>query len=476
MTTLPQTAPQPIRRLLYDATSTLYTGYKTGIQRVVLSLEEPLRALCEAKNIHFQTVYFDGTRYALCTPEFRRKIWMRRRLINALSKPLALIAPYASFFMHQARKYKRRLKRNHKEKLHQLLKTSLISKFFFLLSGLLLLNLKVAGFFIRLFQRLIRKISFHYLRPRDYWTPERGDILLLADATWNFEPWPFIEDAKKSGAQVHAIVYDLLPIKYPHFFSDILVHAFQHWWRSCDEYVDAFYCISKAVQQDVETRLTRESPNRPATFVFPLGVDFSPKTAQQSASSAEIALLDIERPLDSSVVFLTVGTIEPRKNHGYILDAFDRAWKTDLSRILVIVGRRGWFCKEIAVRIRKHPLYNKNLFWFDDCNDATLEQLYGLADGLIAASIDEGYGLPLIEGAARGVPALASDIPVFHEVAVAGTRFFDLEDPASLAAHIAATEKAPFPKQPLAQSPFPSWEDSAKSVYHHLFLASYGVA
>jgi len=54
----------------------------------------------------------------------------------------------------------------------------------------------------------------------------------------------------------------------------------------------------------------------------------------------------------------------------------------------------------------------------------------------VNCSVAEGFGLPLVEAALRGVPVIASDIAVFREVGGDGARYFDLLDSASLAAAI----------------------------------------
>lgn len=65
------------------------------------------------------------------------------------------------------------------------------------------------------------------------------------------------------------------------------------------------------------------------------------------------------------------------------------------------------------------------MFWYSDADDIALERFYNQSAGLIAASYAEGYGLPLIEAAKRGVPIFARDIAVFREVAGVHAAYFD---------------------------------------------------
>ena len=85
-----------------------------------------------------------------------------------------------------------------------------------------------------------------------------------------------------------------------------------------------------------------------------------------------------------------------------------------------------------AERLRTHPELNRRLFWLAGISDEFLEEIYASADCLIAASLTEGFGLPLIEAAQHGLPILARDIPVFREIAGAHAYYFSGNRPADL--------------------------------------------
>jgi len=88
------------------------------------------------------------------------------------------------------------------------------------------------------------------------------------------------------------------------------------------------------------------------------------------------------------------------------------------------VGKMGWKMDVFKVRLDTHPELNKRLFWLNGISDAYLEKVYGACRALIAASVAEGFGLPLIEAAQKGLPVLARDIPVFREVGGTGATYF----------------------------------------------------
>jgi glycosyltransferase involved in cell wall biosynthesis len=89
-------------------------------------------------------------------------------------------------------------------------------------------------------------------------------------------------------------------------------------------------------------------------------------------------------------------------------------------------------------RLSSHPERGHRLHWLDAADDADVLAAYRDCDALLAASLGEGYGLPLVEAACQRLPVLARDLPVFREVAGEGADYFSGEDGAALAAALQA--------------------------------------
>src|SRR5690606_41798773 len=134
------------------------------------------------------------------------------------------------------------------------------------------------------------------------------------------------------------------------------------------------------------------------------------------------------RPLDLMVI-----TIEPHKNHVYLLDAFDLLWAENTDAALCFVGKIGWKNEHLIERIRRHPQLGKRLFMWNDLNDRELEYCYLNPRSLLFPSHVEGFGLPLVEAMQRKLPVMASDIPVFREIGGDAMAYFELSDPDNLA-------------------------------------------
>ncbi|WP_456789383.1 glycosyltransferase family 4 protein [Cellulomonas sp. P5_C5] len=169
-----------------------------------------------------------------------------------------------------------------------------------------------------------------------------------------------------------------------------------------------------------------------AVAVTPLGVD----DAWFDATPPTTSWLQ-ERTLPSSYVVF-VGSLDPRKNLTRLLRAHEQARIADPSLPdLVLAGPAGRATPE-GVGPAVHVTG-----WL---TDEDLRTLVGGASGLVLPSLDEGFGLPAIEAAAAGVPVLASDLPVLHEVAAPGTVFAPPTDVDALSGallHLAGAERTP---------------------------------
>ena len=111
-----------------------------------------------------------------------------------------------------------------------------------------------------------------------------------------------------------------------------------------------------------------------------------------------------------------VSTLEPRKNYGTLIDAHYRAWQEGLKLPLVIAGRRGWESPEFFARLERYQSGGWPCTVLEDLSDAEIDALYRQAAFFCIPSLYEGFGLSLLEALCNGCPALASDIPCFHEI------------------------------------------------------------
>ncbi len=247
--------------------------------------------------------------------------------------------------------------------------------------------------------------------------PLTGDIFLGLDLSAHIIPRHQRQMAawKMRGLKLVFVIYDLLPLHYPNWFSAKLVRAFRRWIKSVAILADSVFCISRSVKDDFESLMfTRFSVSQGtiSAHLLPMGADMK---ARQSSMGLPPGFGETLRVLGQGEAALMVGTIEPRKGYGQILDAFEQLWSRGRNHRLVIVGRPGWLTHDLQQRIMGNPRLNQQLFWFGNASDEALEALYQACAGVIVASYAEGYGLPLLEAVGHGKPVLAKDIAAFRQ-------------------------------------------------------------
>lgn len=256
--------------------------------------------------------------------------------------------------------------------------------------------------------------------------PISGDWFLGLDLSLGIVPKhkQQIESWKSRGVKVAFVVYDLLPLEHPEWFSAKLVGRFHRWIRTLAILADSVFCISNCVKKDFVTAmqarfgLTNQSI---VSYVVPLGSDISATEPSKGiVDGFSEALLEISKGRSA----LMVGTIEPRKGHVDVIKAFEYLWDRRFDYKLVIVGRPGWLTDTIQINIIEHPNLGKSLFWFKDATDEMLDILYRKTSGVIIASRGEGFGLPLIEAKYYNKKILARELPIFREQEAEGVTYF----------------------------------------------------
>lgn len=280
---------------------------------------------------------------------------------------------------------------------------------------------------------------------------QESDIFVLLDVFWTYDFTRAITKSNRGPKKVVSVIYDLIPITHPQFVEEVNCRNFASALPKIFEVVDEFICISDAVVSDLRHYAKGVGRGQMVASSFRLGSDFLIKT------SSQVPKQEIAAPFTGGKPWLVIGTIEPRKNHSFILDAFDFLWSQGSDEKVVIVGRVGWMCDDLMLRISQHPLLGEKLFLLNSVTDAELQYCYSHGKGLIFASHAEGFGLPLVEAMASGLPILCSDIPVFREIGGEYPSYFSLGNSRELA--LAITQSRDFGR---ASRDWPGWDDSLR--------------
>ena len=133
--------------------------------------------------------------------------------------------------------------------------------------------------------------------------------------------------------------------------------------------------------------------------------------------------------LDYSFPFiLTVGDLQPRKNHLRLIQAFEQllAAQPNLPHHLVIVGKPTWYADTIRSAAAKSPV-SERIHFTGFVEDDRLIKLYGACDLMVYPSLYEGFGLPILEAMACGRAVACSNTSAMPEVADSSALLFDPE-------------------------------------------------
>jgi len=261
-----------------------------------------------------------------------------------------------------------------------------------------------------------------YLAPKNIWKPSSKDILFIPGSSW----WSAfyhkaVAETKNNHAKIVTIIYDLIPITHCDFVTKIHEKNFSSKIDFALESSDLILSISHDTAKVIEEYISdRPSIQKKDIVAFKLGADLD--LISDSLRVRE----HLHKLFENNTVYISVGTIEPRKNYNFLLDVFECIWQTHPNIKLCIIGKYGWESDATIARIKSHPMFGSSLIWFQDLSDNELSFCYKNAQALIFPSMTEGFGLPLVEALSFNCPVLASDIPVFHEIGGSHCSYFSL--------------------------------------------------
>lgn len=286
-----------------------------------------------------------------------------------------------------------------------------------------------------------------------------GDILLLADASWNYGIWRAARRVRAVGGQVVLIVHDIMPVRHPEFCSPVFAWAFVRWLHRMLPCSNAVVCNSGTTEADLSAWAAGQSLALPPTGHFRLGHNGAAQVPVGAVRANLAHFMSADAPC-----FAGVGSIEPKKNYGFLLDTFERLWARGLPARLIIAGRPTAQCRDLVQRLQQHPEQGHRLLALFNASDAEIAHVYRHCRALLLASLFEGFGLPLVEARTQGCMVIANDLPAFRELADAGVFFYGEGAPdelEQLIVRLCADRFMSVPPMP----PF-TWDDSAAQCLH----------
>jgi glycosyltransferase involved in cell wall biosynthesis len=202
-------------------------------------------------------------------------------------------------------------------------------------------------------------------------------------------------------------IHDLLPIEFPEYFRPPEQPRQQRKLRTLARRGRAAIVSTNVVREALRRRLAELGRRDMPILVAPLPAD--PIFSAGSAGGTAIT----QRPY-----FVVCGTIEPRKNHLLLL----HIWRdivaefSDRAPKLVVIGERGWENEHVIDLLERCPSLRGHVIEASGLPTPSVRRLLSGARALLMPSFAEGYGLPVVEALAAGVPVIASDIAAFREI------------------------------------------------------------
>jgi glycosyltransferase involved in cell wall biosynthesis len=221
-----------------------------------------------------------------------------------------------------------------------------------------------------------------------------------------------------SAVTVHDILFEEFPQFFTRFFrlrSRILV-------RHSAKRARLIYSVSEFSKNQIKMRYAIHEDRITTLYNAADSSRFKPGREGEE----EVRALGLE----PGNYLLTVGRLEPRKNHKRLLEAFARLSSSRPK--LVIVGQKDFGFEDIELLAKELGIMAEVLF-LDAISDSMLPSLYRHARLFIYPSIAEGFGMPIIEAMASGTPVITSRTSALSEIAAEAAVLIDPYDPVGLA-------------------------------------------
>jgi glycosyltransferase involved in cell wall biosynthesis len=215
---------------------------------------------------------------------------------------------------------------------------------------------------------------------------------------------------KVSNKPLVATIMDAIPLTHPEWTSSSFRGLKNHFWVETAKWADKIITISDYSKCQISENF-KISPEK--IISIPLGVD---KKWFKKISTESINKVLSKYSINKNF-FISVGTLQPRKNVQRVIDAYislpDHIKKETL---LVIIGRSGWGCDEMVANLQSKS-YGGSVIWLQHLPEQDLLALVRAAKALVFPSLFEGFGLPVLEAFASGTPVITSNTTSLPEVA-----------------------------------------------------------
>ena len=261
--------------------------------------------------------------------------------------------------------------------------------------------------------------------------------------------------------RIAGIFFDAIPYKMQEMYPSEASYAHEQYMRGLNEF-DLIMPISQFSRLDLISYLS-------ATLLRTHSLEDRIQSCVLPGEFLESdRIMNIKDDVPSVIKILCVGTVEPRKNHLILLQAFSRIKEQTNKQIeLIIVGNKS--NPELADQVQKYIDTVPGIRWEKFVNDTQLRKMYAECDFTVYPSMEEGFGLPILESLWYARPCICRNYGAMAEVAKGGgCLMVETADPKALADAILRMIEDDMLRLKLAEEAvnrsFRTWHDYAREV------------
>jgi glycosyltransferase involved in cell wall biosynthesis len=203
-------------------------------------------------------------------------------------------------------------------------------------------------------------------------------------------------------------IHDVLFESHPQFFPASFIWQSKFFYRFAARFACQIFTVSEYSKQEIVERYAVEAVN---VVVTRNGVDLG-RFSDVELESDQAALS--RYGLTGIGYVMTVGRLEPRKNHATLVRAFRKMRRHDLT--LVLVGQRDFAYHEALAQVALARKEGFRVLVLEDVSDADLPVLLRHARVFAYIAFAEGFGMPPLEAMASGVPVVVANATALVEV------------------------------------------------------------
>lgn len=314
----------------------------------------------------------------------------------------------------------------------------------------------------------IDRLNLNLTPEKEFRFTSQENVLLLSPLHIYHKFFEFLEGERcLLDLNIYAVVYDMTPTLFSDFHPEGVSGSFSWALHRSSEVVDKYLCISKSTEHDL------------LSYFSSVGKSVKSEVFRLGDEILDVVPTPVEGIKSPFVIY--VSTLEPRKNHQFLVESWIRLGKEMLAKGVVLpklflIGKKGWHQPEFMKKFESKYLENDLVFLRDDVSDGQLAWMYMNCEFTIYASMYEGWGLPIAESMYYRKACISSNTSSMPEIFPEGCLFFS---PTSYNELKEAVETLVCNKQEinllesLIKSKFKgmSWNESASEVYRKLLSA-----